>query len=137
VNGRKTARIIIGTIIIGTAMTYLLYEWARSSLAYYYSVDEFAERRAIGQRGDYAIRLAGSVKAGSIKYDIDRMQLEFELAGQRNLAPVRYCGTVPENFTDSKEVLVEGKPDANGVFIANQVLTRCESKYKAKLKPKE
>jgi len=134
VAGRKTEKIVIGIVVIGLAAAYLLYEAAKSSWAYYYSADEFAENQPAKISGSYIIRLAGAVKAGSIKYDGDKMQLDFELAGQKNSVPVRYSGAMPGNFADDKEVLVEGRAGADGVFNANQVLTRCESKYKVKLK---
>lgn len=132
--GRKVTKVIIGTVVIGFAVAYLLYEAAKSSWAYYYSVDEFAENQPAKINGDYVVRLAGTVKAGSIKVNADKLQMDFELAGQKNSVPVRYYGMLPKNFADGKEVLVEGRADANGVFNAGQVLTRCESKYKAKLK---
>jgi cytochrome c-type biogenesis protein CcmE len=131
---RKAAKVIIGTVVISLAVAYLLYEAAKSSWAYYYSVDEFAENQPAKINGDYVVRLAGTVKAGSIKVDADKLQIDFELAGQKNSISVRYYGALPKNFADGKEVLVEGRADANGVFNAGQILTRCESKYKAKLK---
>ena len=130
----KTGKVIIGTVVIGLAVAYLLYEAAKSSWAYYYSVDEFAKSQPAKINGSYIIRLAGVVKAGSIKADADKMQIDFELAGEKNSVPVRYYGALPENFSDGKEVLVEGRAGADGVFNASQILTRCESKYKARLK---
>jgi cytochrome c-type biogenesis protein CcmE len=46
---------------------------------------------------------------------------------------VTYRGTVPDNFAEGREVVVEGRPDETGTFSADLLLTRCESKYKAKL----
>jgi len=62
------------------------------------------------------------------------MQLDFELAGQKNSMPVRFYGVVPKNFIAGKEVVVEGKLNDYGVFEASKILTRCKSKYKVKLK---
>ncbi len=132
--GTKTGKVIIGTIVIGLAVAYLLYEAAKSSWAYCYSVDEFTENQSAKTSGNYIVRLAGVVRADSIKYDADNMHLDFELAGRKNSVAVRYYGATPKNFAGGKEVLVEGKTGADGVFNAKQILTRCESKYKAKLK---
>ncbi len=132
-------------IVIGTATGYFLYEAIESSWAYYYSVDEFVESQ-LGkwvQNRDVAtfktddnriIRLAGWVKAGSVVTNAEKMQLDFELAGQKSSVPVRFCGVIPKNFTADKEVVVEGRASGNGVFQANKILTRCESKYKVRLK---
>ena len=61
------------------------------------------------------------------------MQLDFELAGETSSLPVRYLGTVPKNFASGREVVAEGKLGENKIFLADNILTRCESKYKVKL----
>ncbi len=147
-NTRRITKVIISTIVIGTAVGYLLVEVIESSWAYYYSVDEFVESRFVRTSEQTAaeagkiddsriIRLAGRVKKGSVVRDPEKMQLDFELAGQENSIAARYYGPVPQNFTDDKEVLVEGSVGAEGLFRASQILTRCESKYKARLKTVE
>ncbi len=141
---RKITKVIIGTTVIGLAAGYLLYLSAESSLAYYYSVDEFIDNQSAGTKDatdgtspninpGRIIRLAGRVKEGSVVYNGEKMQLDFELAGEKNSVTVRYYGTVPKNFAADKEAVVEGKIGANGVFEAKLILTRCESKYKVKL----
>ena len=139
---RKTAKTVIATLVIGTAAAYLLYETINSSCIYYYSVDEFVAKypQNMLQTGQIsakingaAIRLAGQVKDGSIISSPESMQLDFKLAGQINMLPVRYYGAVPKNFAAGKEIITEGKMDADGIFKATSILTRCESKYKAKL----
>ena len=139
---------VIATVIIGSAVTYLLYMAIGSSLAYCYFVDEFIESSLykIPQSGGTAaesktnvnriIRLAGWVKQDSIVKNVDKMQLDFELAGQKNSIPVRFYGVIPKNFEAGKEVFVEGRLGENGVFNASRILTRCESKYKVKIQSK-
>jgi len=148
VNTRRITKVIIGTIVIGTAVGYLLVEVIESSWAYYYSVDEFVDSQFVRTSkqtvaetakidGGRIIRLAGRVKKDSVVRDTEKMRLDFELAGQRNSIAVRYYGPMPQNFTDDKEVLVEGSVGAEGPFRASQILTRCESKYKARLKTED
>ena len=147
-NTRRITKVIIGTVVIGTAVGYLLYEVIESSWAYYYSVDEFVDSQFVRTSkqtvaetakidGGRIIRLAGRVKEGSVVRNAEKMQLDFELAGQESTVPVRYYGPIPQNFTDEKEVLVEGRVGAEGLFRASQILTRCESKYKARLKTED
>ena len=141
-NTRRTIKVIIALSVIGSAVGYLLYEAAESSWVYYYSVDEFVAKRlsATSENSDaarlsgegYIIRLAGRVKTGTIVTNTEQMQLDFELAGQKNSVAVRFYGVVRRNFAADKEVVVEGKIAANGLFKANRILTRCESKYKSK-----
>jgi len=42
--------------------------------------------------------------------------------------PVMYYGVVPGNFDQAKSVVLKGKTE-NGVFIAEQMLVKCPSKY--------
>jgi len=134
-NTRSKIKIIIALIVIGSAVGYLLYEAAQSSWVYYYSVDEFVASRpsAATQADDRRIiRLAGQVKTDSIVTNTEKMQLDFELAGRKNSVSVRFYGAVPRNFAADKEVVVEGKVEPGGLFEASKILTRCESKYKAR-----
>ena len=45
--------------------------------------------------------------------------------------PVVYRGTVPDQFKLGRDVVLEGQL-RNGVFVADRLMTRCPSKYKAK-----
>ncbi len=144
---RKLTKVIISVIVIGSAVGYLLYLSAESSWAYYYSVDEFLDSYAGGTSGGgqptsgkinhTVVRIAGRVKGGSIRHSMNDMQLDFELAGKKKTLAVRYSGTVPAGFEAGREVLVEGTMQPQATFKADKILTRCESKYKAKLKEQE
>lgn len=144
-NTKRIKKVIISVAVIGAAVAYLLYLAAESSWSYYNSVDEFLESsfyktsqndgKEAPRAGDNRIiRLAGRVKGGSIVRDSEKMQLDFELAGQKGSVPVIFYGVAPKNLAANKEVVVEGKLGTNGIFKASKILTRCESKYKVKLK---
>lgn len=122
---------LIGVLVIGGGLGYFVFQAMQSSWSYYYSVDEFfASDSSIK---DQSLRLAGRVKQGSVTRDSETMTLNFTLAGAKAEIPVIYKGTVPDNFTEDIEVVVEGHLDIGGTFKADTLLTRCESKYKAKL----
>ena len=61
------------------------------------------------------------------------MTLRFTLAGAESELPVQYQGVVPDNFVENREEVVEGRMAAAGVFQADNLMTRCESKYQAKV----
>lgn len=137
---RKTIKVAIALVVIGSAAAYLLYKAVQSSWAYYYPVDQLVET-ALAPGGESAdrlvftnrtIRLAGRVKPGSITPSDSAAGLDFELAGQRNSIRVTYHGPIPANFAADKELVVEGKLNSQGLFDAGKILTRCESKYKAR-----
>jgi len=45
--------------------------------------------------------------------------------------PVIYKGLVPDTFSDSADVVVEGRLDAAGTFHATTLLAKCASRYEA------
>lgn len=124
-------KIIIGVTVIGGSLGYFTFQAMQSSWSYYYSVDEFSAN--ISDMNNYSLRIAGKVKPGSVNRDLQKMNLTFTLAGTKTEIPVLYEGTVPDNFTDDIEVVVEGRLDENKSFKAKTLMTKCESKYKAKV----
>jgi len=125
-------KILVAVIVIGGGMSYLVYQSMKSSWSYYYSVDEF--NNADQATKDSSLRIAGIVKTESVVRDIISNSLNFTLIGNQTQLPVLYIGTVPDNFIEDIEVVVEGRyDDAAGVFNADLLMTRCESKYEAKL----
>lgn len=124
-------KILIGIIVIGGGLGYFTFQAMQSSWSYYYSVDEFSA--SISDMNNYSFRIAGRVKPGSVNRDLQKMNLTFTLAGTKTEIPVLYEGTVPDNFTEDIEVVVEGRLDENKSFKAKTLMTKCESKYKAKV----
>jgi cytochrome c-type biogenesis protein CcmE len=124
-------KILIGIIVIGVGLGYFTYQAMQSSWSYYYSVDEFSAN--IADMNNYSLRIAGRVKPGSVNRNLEKMNLTFTLAGAKTEIPVFYEGAVPENFTEDIEVVVEGRLDKNKSFKAKTLMTKCESKYKAKV----
>ncbi len=124
-------KILIGIIVIGGGLGYFTFQAMQSSWSYYYSVDEFSAN--ISDMNNYSLRIAGRVKPGSVNRDLQKMNLTFTLAGAKTEIPVLYKGTVPDNFTEDIEVVVEGRLDENKTFKAKTLMTKCESKYKAKV----
>lgn len=130
---KRKIKIITTIAIIATTAAYLLYSSISSSVMYYYTVDEFFAAGIDNIHGDTApqVRLAGIVKAGTLTVSGDKSN--FELAGKDNFISVSYGKTAPVNLKENAEVLVEGTMGTD-TFVAENILTLCESKYKAKLK---
>ncbi len=131
---RKLTKLIIALLVISSAGGYLLYQLFSSTWVYYYTVDEFVNSplykpSASEDSNNPVIRIAGRAKLGQRV----TMPFEFEVSGQQTSVSVRYNGPVPKNLTNDKEVVVEGRMGSDGVFSADKLLTRCESKYKVKL----
>jgi len=129
---KAIAKIVIGVVVIGGGIGYFMVQAMQSSWAYYYSVDDFSAAGAAVQ--EQSFRLAGRVQAGSVQRDLEHVTLRFTLAGAQARLPVHYQGVTPDNFAEDREVVVEGRLGTDGVFQADALMTRCESKYQAKVK---
>ena len=128
---KSIVKTLIGVFVIGGGVTYFMFQAMQSSWAYYYSVDELMVDTSVAQGN--SLRVAGRVKEDSIQRDLQKMQLTFTLAGSTKEVPIQFGGTVPDNFAEGKEVVVEGLLGASGTFQADTLTTKCESKYKAKV----
>lgn len=129
---RQLVKLLVGIIVIGGGIGYFMFQAIRSSSSYYYSVDDFSQNNE--DLANHSFRIRGIVKEGTVVRNMELIQLSFDLAGSTAQMPVTYKGAVPDNFTDGVEVVVEGRLDTDGVFQAKTLMTRCESKYKAKIK---
>jgi cytochrome c-type biogenesis protein CcmE len=60
-------------------------------------------------------------------------RVDFVLEGEGKSLPVSYVGNdpLPDTFVDKAQALVEGRPAADGRFIAEVVQAKCASKYEA------
>jgi cytochrome c-type biogenesis protein CcmE len=78
------------------------------------------------------LRVEGELRQGSIQFREDPCEWRFVLFKEGQEMPVRFpqC-VVPDTFRDGMgiQVTVEGELGDEGVFLANQVIPRCPSKY--------
>ena len=129
---KTVVKVLVGITVIGGGVGYFMYQAMRSSWSYYYSVDEFLANSS--EVKNHSVRIAGRVKGGSVVRDLQKMSLTFTLAGSENEVPIHYKGSVPDNFAEDREVVVQGRRDTSGVIQADLLMTRCESKYRTKVK---
>ena len=104
---KSLVKLLIGILVIGGGLGYLVYNAMQSSWAYYISVDDFATKQNLAQT--HTLRIAGIVEKGSISRILEKMELSFNLSGKDTSLPIRFNGTVPENFAEDREVVVEGR----------------------------
>jgi cytochrome c-type biogenesis protein CcmE len=129
---KTIVKVAVGILVIGGGIGYFMYQAMQSSWSYYYSVDDFSSAGSAAKESSF--RLAGRVKPGSVERDLEKLTLRFTLAGATAELPVQYKGVTPDNFMEDREVVVEGRLAPSGVFQADTLMTRCESKYQAKVK---
>lgn len=124
-SGAKTKTLIGGTVLIA-AVAWLGISGVRAGSAYYVDVDKFMTDASC-QSGQ--VRLCGKVAAKDLVIDTSGTAAKFRLDGASHSVPVSYRGVLPELFKAGCDVVVSGRLDDKGVFQAEQILTKCASKY--------
>ena len=117
-----------GVILIG-AFGYLAFAGMQKGWVYFVSVEQYL---CDSQYHNQRVRLHGKVAAEGFDTSKALLVATFNLdGGTDKLLPVRYRGSVPDMFQAGRDVVVEGKRDAAGVFQADVLMTKCASKYEA------
>lgn len=123
----KKRKFLIGGIIICLAIGFLAVTGFLDSNRYYYTVSEAA---ALGSSiFGRDIRVNGQVAADSVKNDVASMTLTFTVTEGDAAIPVVFHGAAPDSFKPGVDVVVEGRLDGAGVLQADNILTKCPSKY--------
>ena len=96
--------------------------------AYYLTVGEF-----LGQpdRAGDGFRINGKVDPGSIERMPTGEDVTFLVTDGNQSLPVAYHGIIPDTFVDGADVVVEGRLQEDGTFVAHTLLAKCPSKYEA------
>ena len=69
------------------------------------------------------------VETGSIQTAADRVTTEFVVHVGIARVPVTYTGILPDLFVENSGVVADGRMDANGVFVADQLLAKHDENY--------
>jgi cytochrome c-type biogenesis protein CcmE len=123
--------IVVVLTLLGVVVTGLLFttDFA-STFVYSKRVDQVMA--APGQYLDRDFRVEGELKQGSVSFSPEPCEHRFVLEGQGREMPVRFprC-EVPDTFRDDMgmTVVVQGRLQSNGTFLADQIIPRCPSKY--------
>lgn len=114
--------------LIAIVAAGLIATWAlRSQANYFYLPEQMAaEPPAVGQ----PVRLGGMVQAGSIETQADGITVNFVVTGNENSTiPVTYSGILPDLFVEGSGVVAEGSLQADGTFLATNLLAKHDENY--------
>ena len=102
----------------------------RSEANYFYLPDQMAaDPPKVGQ----AVRLGGMVQEGSLEMLPDGITVAFVVTdmveGTRSTVPVRYTGILPDLFVEGSGVVADGRLNAGGIFVADDLLAKHDENY--------
>ncbi|HEX6706451.1 MAG TPA: cytochrome c maturation protein CcmE [Albitalea sp.] len=121
---RKRIAIVVGIVAAVGVATALVLNAFQSNLVFFYSPSQVAAKEAPAGR---TFRLGGLVQAGSVKRD--GLAVNFLVTDTAKTIPVRYQGILPDLFKEGKGVVAQGQIDADGVFVAREVLAKHDENY--------
>jgi cytochrome c-type biogenesis protein CcmE len=120
---KRALFIIAALAVIGVAAVLIL-NALNSNIALYVTPSEVAAGKA---PRDQAFRIGGMVKDGSLKRD--GLTVHFVITDLVKDIPVAYTGILPDLFKEGKGAVVQGRINANGEFIASEVLAKHDENY--------
>jgi len=128
-DGKRFKFVLLGVGILGSMALLLVAGMNQpDGLAYYLTVSEFLEADNLSTDG---FRVNGKVVEGSIERLSSGMDVTFVMSDGDGDLSVQYHGVIPDTFVDGADVVVEGRLQDNGEFVAHTLLAKCPSKYEA------
>jgi len=123
---RKRLFVVLG-ILGGVAASVALAVMAsRENIMFYYDPSQVALGKApVAKR----FRIGGMVVKGSVARKPGDLEVRFVLTDFAHQVPVEYTGVLPDLFREGQGIIAHGTMNANGAFVADEVLAKHDEKY--------
>lgn len=127
----RTKFLIGGALILG-ASGYVATNATTATGMYYVTPSELAAKvEADPSFHNTGVKMGARVVPGSIRREDGGRIHRFVVTDGSREWPVVYRGIAPDTFTDSVDVVVEGRLDRDGTFQATTLLAKCASRYES------
>ena len=120
---KRALIIFVALVVIGVAALLIL-NALNSNIALFVTPSEVAAGKA--PKGQ-AFRIGGMVKDQSVRRD--GLTVHFVITDLVKDIPVAYTGILPDLFKEGKGAVIQGRMNANGEFIASEVLAKHDENY--------
>jgi cytochrome c-type biogenesis protein CcmE len=146
------SKFIVGGLIILAAVVYLIISSTSAGAQYFFTVDELFARGA--EVYGTPARVSGAVIGDTIEYDAENLTLRFTVANMpadndileaegglamalnqavndptRTRMPVVYYGVKPDLLQNEAQAIMTGHLGEDGVFVADELLLKCPTRY--------
>ena len=125
---RRKRTLIIALCVLGVGIAVALILTAfNQNLMYFYSPSEVAGGKAPGNR---PFRLGGMVVKGSVERgNAADLTVRFKVTDFAQERAIAYRGILPDLFREGQGIVAIGTLDAQGVFVAGEVLAKHDENY--------
>lgn len=118
--------------MIVASVGYLMASGIKQTGQYFFTPSELSQRVAADPTlYDVGMKVGARVVPGTVDRDAAAQTLRFRITDGSASYPVVFRGVPPDTFTDSVEVVVEGRLQRDGVIYATDVLAKCGARYEA------
>ncbi len=121
---KRLGFLLIGLVVLGAA-SWLVFNALGNNLSYFFSPTEVAENKV---PRDHVFRLGGLVEPGSLQRG-EKLTVHFTVTDNTHKVEVAYTGILPDLFKEGQGVIAQGRMNAEGVFIADEVLAKHDENY--------
>ncbi len=122
----KKQKNMLGIGIVAVLILYLGAQSFSNALSFYYEVGEFVQKA--DSLKDKIVNVNGTIAKGSTIWEPEKARLTFNLTDKNATITVISNQGMPGNYKEGIPAVVTGN-FINGTFVANQVVTKCPSKY--------
>ncbi|MDF0665264.1 MAG: cytochrome c maturation protein CcmE [Nitrospira sp.] len=122
---KRFAFIGLGLLVFGVA-TVLILNAFQSNLVFFFTPSQVASGEVPQGR---SFRIGGMVEDGSLVRENDGLTVRFIVTDTAKRVPVTYKGILPDLFKEGKGAVAQGKLNADGTFVASEVLAKHDENY--------
>lgn len=122
---KRFAFIGLGLLVLGVA-TVLILNAFQSNLVFFFTPSQVADGEVPQGR---SFRIGGMVEDGSLVRENDGLTVRFVVTDTAKRVPVTYKGILPDLFKEGKGAVAQGKLNADGTFVASEVLAKHDENY--------
>jgi len=125
----KRQRLVLLSMAVGAVLVAVLLGMSAlsSQAALFYAPGDVVKQ---GLPLDRAVRIGGMVTQGSLKREADGVTINFIVHDDTaHTIPVRFTGIVPNLFREGSGVVAEGRFQADGTFVASEILAKHDENY--------
>lgn len=125
---RKRRRLYSFVAAMGTLglASFLVLSAFSDNLVFFYSPGDLTTKRVPIER---QIRIGGLVEEHSVVRAADGRSARFRVTDGNNAVAVSFTGGLPDLFREGQGVVAEGKLQADGSFVASNVLAKHDENY--------
>jgi len=122
---KRFAFIGLGLLVLGVAMVLILNAF-QSNLVFFFTPTQVVSGEVPQGR---SFRIGGMVEDGSLVRENDGLTVRFIVTDTAKRVPVIYKGILPDLFKEGKGAVAQGKLNADGTFVASEVLAKHDENY--------